>query len=97
MTLILECIKQYVADTATTEPAALLEVFPDHIQGALGVIRAANEAEQYSDAMERYFFNDDDVLHLDTGIYVVSKDWTVKNIGRFIDLMETLGYEINRL
>ena len=92
--LVLECIRQYIADTATTDPAVLFEIFPDYIQGSLGIIRAANEAEQYSDATERYFFKDDEVLHLDTGIYVISKDWTVKNIGGFIDVMETLGYEI---
>ena len=92
--LVLECIKQYIADTATSESAVLFDLFPDYIQGSLGVIRAAGEAEQYSDATERFFFKDDEVLHLDTGIYVISKDWTVKNIDRFIDIMETLGYEI---
>ena len=92
--LVLECIKQYIADTATYNPTVLLEVFPDYIQGSLGVIRAAHEAEQYSNATERYFFKDNEVLYLDTGVYVISKDWTVKNIGRFIDVMETLGYEI---
>lgn len=95
--LVLECIKQYVEDYPTTDAAVLFEVFPDYIQGSLGVIRAANEAEQYSDATERYFFKDDEVLHMDTGVYVISKDWTVKNIGRFIDVMETLGYEIKQI
>jgi len=92
--LVLECIKRYIEDTTTSDSAILLDLFPDWIQGSLGVIRAAEEAEQYSDATERYFFKDDEVLHLDTGIYVVSKDWTVKNISRFIDVMKTLGYEI---
>lgn len=92
--LVLQCIKQYIADTDTTDPNVLFEVFPDYIQGSLGVIRAVGEAEQYSDATERYFFKDDEVLHLDSGIYVISKDWTVKNIGRFVDVMKTLGYEI---
>ena len=92
--LVLKCVRQYIADTGTTDPAELHELFPDYIQGSLGVIRAAEEAEQYSDATERYFFKDDEVLHLDTGIYVISKDWTVKNISRFVDVMETLGYEI---
>ena len=95
--LVLECIKHYVADNAITDPSVLFEVFPDYIQGSLGVIRTTNEAEQYSDATERYFFKDDEVLHLDTGDYVISKDWTVKNIGRFIDVMETLGYEIKTI
>lgn len=92
--LVLECIKQYIQDTGTTDPESLFALFPDHVQGSLGVIRLATEAEQYRDATERYFFKDEEVLRLDNGIYVVSKDWTVKNIGRFIDIMETLEYEI---
>ena len=92
--LVLECIKQYIADTGMKDPEALLEVFPDHIQGSLGVIRSAEQAEQYSNATEHYYFKDEDVLRLNGGIYVVSKDWTVKNIDRFIEVMEILGYEI---
>lgn len=92
--LVLEGIKKYIADTGTTDPAALGEVFPDCIQGSLGVIRSVIEAEQYSNAAEHYYFKDEDVLHLDDGIYAVCKDWTVKNIRYFIDVMETLGYEI---
>ena len=88
--LVLESIKQYISDTSTTDPSVLLDLFPDWIQGVLGVVRAAGEAEQYSDVTERYFFKDDEVLHLDTGGYVISKNWTVKNIGRFIDVMEPL-------
>ena len=60
----------------------------------LGVFRSAEVAERYSGATERYFFGDDEVLHLDDGVYVVSKDWTIKNIDRFLDVMETLGYVI---
>ena len=92
--LVLKCIKQYIKDTKVTDASVLLELFPDYIQGSLGVIRAAEKAERYSDAKERYFFNDDQVLQLNEDVYVVSKDWTVKNIDRFIDVMNTLGYEI---
>ena len=92
--LVLECIKQYIMDTGTNKADALLELFPEHIQGSLGVIRRAEEAEKYEGAAERYFFNDDEVLDLDTGIYVVSKDWTINNIDRFINQMKKLGYEI---
>lgn len=92
--LVLECIKQYIHDTGITDSESLFALFPDHIQGSLGVIRLAKEAEQYRDATERYFFKDEEVLRLDNEIYVVSKDWTVKNIGRFIDVMEKLEYKI---
>ena len=92
--LVLECIKQYISDTGKTSPSTLFEIFPDYVQGSLGILRAAEDAERYSGATDHYFFGDNEVLHLDDGIYVVSKDWTVKNIGRFLDIMETLGYEI---
>ena len=92
--LVLECIKQYISDSGTRSSDALFEIFPDHVQGSLGVLRSAEKAEIYSGATERYFFGDDEVLHLDDGIYVVSKDWTIKNIDRFLDIMETLGYKI---
>ncbi len=95
--LVLECVKQYIADNGITCAQSLLEVFPDHIQGSLGVIRPIEMAEQYRDAPGHYFFGDNDVLHLDEGIYVICKDWTVTNINRFIDTMETLGYSIKFL
>lgn len=92
--LVLACIKKYICDTGISDPRQLLETFPDYIQGSLGVIRAAEMAERYSNAENRYFFLDEDVLHLDTGVYVVSKDWSANNIIGFLDIMETLGYEI---
>ncbi len=92
--LVLECVKCYIDDTGNTDPKLLLELFPDYIQGSLGVIRPAQEAEQYSNAREHYFFKDDEVLFLDSGMYVVCKDWTINNIDRFIDVMTGFGYEI---
>lgn len=95
--LVLECIRKYIADSGVEDAAELMETFPDYIQGSLGVIRSAEDAEKYSGATERYFFGDEDVLHLNDGIYVVSKDWTVKNISRFVKMMEKLGYEIKTI
>ena len=95
--LVLQSIKQYVADNNITDPKQLFEMFPDYIQGSLGVIRLAEEAERYSNATEHYFFKDEEVLSINSSVYVVSKDWTVKNIGRFIKCMETAGYEIKQI
>lgn len=95
--LVLACIKKYIADTQMTSARKLLEIFPDCVQGSLGVIRSAGSAEQYLDAINHYYFNDEDVLNLDEGPYVVCKDWTASNIGHFIDIMESLGYEIKIL
>ena len=92
--LVLNCIKKYIQDSGIHDAEKLLEIFPDYIQGPLGVIRAVEDAEKYSSPEDRYFFADNDVLRLQTGIFVISKDWTVNNIGKFIEVMETLGYEI---
>lgn len=95
--LVLVCIKQYVADSQISSAKEMFDIFPDYVQGSLGVIRAASEAEQYQDATAHYYFSDEDVLNFDEGTYVVCKDWTVDNISRFVDIMETLGYEIKSL
>jgi len=92
--LVLECIRQYIEDSGERNPETLKELFPDCLQGSMGIIKPAVEAERYSNATDHYFFNDEDVLNLKDGPYVVCKDWTVHNIQRFLDLMETLGYEI---
>ena len=93
--LVLAVVKKYVSDNSVQSATLVEDVFPDHLQGSLGVIRRATEAEAYIGSENRYFFGDDDVLKFDEGIYVVCREWTVKNIPRFIKVAESLGYEIN--
>lgn len=92
--LVLECIKKYTKEHPEKNWSELAEIFPDYIQGSLGVIRSAEEAEKYQDATIHYFFEDPDIIYLMGKQYVVCKDWTVHNIDRFISLIGNLGYEI---
>ncbi len=92
--LVLAGIKAYVVDQQVTSSEQLLEAFPTVIQGSLGLIRPAEEAEMYENAKARFFFRDDEVLRFNDGIFVICKEWTAKNIGGFIQAMENNGYKI---
>ena len=92
--LVLECIKAYVSDNGISSSSELIDVFPDYVQGTLGVFREVKAAEKYSDARRRFFFDDQDVIVLDDGVFVVCKQWDKDNIGSFLALAKDLGYEI---
>ena len=92
--LVLECVKYYIKKKRIKKYSALIEVFPDYIQGSLGIIKDVTAAERYSNANKRFFFADQDIVHLDDGKYVVCSQWDVKNIQRFLELANDLGIEI---
>lgn len=92
--LVLECVQSYVKEHPTTTFSDLQDVFPDYIQGSLGVIRSVEEAERYKDAAGHYFFEDANIITLQNQHYVVCKDWTAKNIKSFISVMRNNGEEI---
>lgn len=92
--LVLACVKKYVEDHPGISGAELIECFPNYIQGSLGVIRKAEEAERYSNAVNRFYFGDYDILLLKDDTYVVCSQWDKNNINRFIALMRDLQYDI---
>ena len=93
--LVLECIQKYVREHPEITFHEMQEIFPDYIQGSLGVLRSVEEAERYKDATGHYFFEDANIVTLKGMQYVICKDWTVKNINRFINVMRSLGQEID--
>lgn len=92
--LVLECVKKFVVDKNVTNSGMLKNAFPDYIQGSLGVVKAVEEAERYSEAHRRFYFADEDVIKLRDSTMVVCSQWDVKNISRFINLMIDHGYSI---
>ena len=92
--LVLACVKKYVETYPNINGEQLIDVFPNYIQGSLGIVRPFIEAEKYSSADKRFFFSDKDVLRLNDDTYVVCSQWDKKNIGRFIMLVRDLGYNI---
>lgn len=95
--LVLAVIKQYVLDKKITLSQDLLDAFPDYIQGSLGVIKNVLDAERYASANKRYFFADDEVIHLDDGVYAVCKQWDSQNIVRFLRCVESIGYTVEAI
>lgn len=92
--LVLECIKAYIQERNIDTIEDLKVAFPDYVQGSLGIVKRANEAERYSNAAKRFFFKDADIIHLKDGDYVVCSQWDAKNIPAFIKLAEDLGMKI---
>lgn len=95
--LVLQCVKSFVADKHIKSEKKLTEAFPPYVQGSLGIVRRVQEAERYSDATKRYFFSDQDIIHLSDGDFVVSSQWDAGNIGAFLQLAHDLGYEIETI
>ena len=95
--LVLECIKEYVNANPTLSYDEVHNLFPDYIQGPLGVIKPPNQAEKYSNAKKRYFFNDDDVIRISNKEYVVCCQWSINNIKRFIQVAKEIGFIIEPL
>ena len=88
------CVARYVKDNNITTVDELIKVFPDYLQGSLGVIKSAEVAEKYSNANKRFYFSDEDIIYLSGKPYVVCSQWEKKNIDRILLAAEKLGYII---
>ena len=91
---MLAVVKDYVRKNNIVSFSDVQSAFPDSVQGSLGVVRSVADAERYADATSRFFFGDDDVIALDEGVYVVCKEWTLKNIQRFIGRLQELDVSV---
>lgn len=86
--LVLEIVKDYIAKHPELTLGEIKRTFPDEIQGSKGFIRDAIY-EQYD---PKRFFSEDKIA---TPLFniVVSNQWG-DNLERFIQLAESLGYQI---
>ena len=53
-----ECVKKYVCDNRVNSYDELINVFPDYLQGSLGIIKPVEIAEKYSNAHRRLLYFD---------------------------------------
>lgn len=88
--LVLEIVKDYIAKHPDLTLSDIKRTFPDEIQGSKGFIRDAIY-EQYD---PKRFFSEDKIS---TPLFqiVVSNQWG-DNLERFIELAESLGYQIEK-
>ena len=88
------CVKKFIEENNIIEYDEVLKVFPDYVQGSLGVIKPVEAAEKYSDAHRRFYFSDEDVISLSGKHYVICSKKKKKNIDRILSVAYKLGYEI---
>ena len=88
------CVITYIKEHDIKEYKDVIEIFPDYLQGSLGVIKPIEMAEKYANAHRRYYFADDDIIYLSGRQYVVCSQWEKKNIHRILSVAQKLGYEI---
>jgi hypothetical protein len=89
------CVKKYITENNISCYEDILKVFPNYIQGPLGVIRPAQEAERYANSYRRFYFADDDVILFNGNPYVICSQWEKKNIDRILSIAEKLGYVVS--
>ena len=96
--LVLAVVKQYVADHPSVTFADLQVAFPDALQGSKGVVRpesAVKPVDKGIGGQRRYFVKASDIILLSTGEKVlVSTEWGITNINKFIQQATALGYAI---
>ncbi len=89
-----QCVKKYIIDNNVDSYEDVVTIFPDYLQGSLGVIKSVEEADMYSNADKRFYFKDTDILYLDKKPYVICSQWEKKNINNILQVAKKLGYEI---
>lgn len=92
--LVLAVVKAYVAKHASVTRQQLKQVFDKTLQGSIGVVENAEEAELRSDHQVRFFTKPEEIIHLVDGDMYVCTQWGILNIPNFIKRAEQLGFEI---
>lgn len=91
--LVLEVIHTHINNKHIRNYSELLEEFPQDLRRGRKLFREFNDA--FNNERSRYFMNEDEILHLEEGKYVVSNQWGVGNIQTMLDKADSLGYEIS--
>jgi hypothetical protein len=95
--LVLAVISQYCSEHPDTTLQKLKEVFPDFLQGALGVTSILEKAQEIVDRTDkkRHFLADSEILRTADNLEIaVCTQWGTGNIENFIDYAKKLGYQI---
>lgn len=95
--LVLEVIKDYVAENNSKSYFELKEIFPDHLQGSHGVFVTNDKALSILEntGYKRHYIKGDELIKLADGTVIsVSTQWGIGNINNFIERAKELGIEI---
>ena len=98
--LVLAVVKQYVEDHPADTFTDLQVAFPDNLQGGKGVVRldsSVKPEEKGIGGKKRYFVKASEIITLPSSgeKVLVSIDWGIGNIEKFIEQATKLGYTIS--
>ena len=91
--LVLELIKTHIKNNNILSFSDLLIDFPFELRQGKKLYKLYDEVLHTSDKT-RYFIEDNEVLNLNEGKYVISNQWGAGNIQNILDKADYLGYEI---
>lgn len=95
--LVHAIVSQHLKDYPEKTFDMLKQVFPNELQGVLGVFTLLEKAIEISSITghKRHFIEEDKVLTTADGIKIaVCTQWGIGNIGGFLETARKLGYEI---
>lgn len=95
--LVLAVVRAYLRTQPKTTFEELKAVFPDELQGSWGVFDKQEKGQEVFErsGYYRFFIDEPDVLVTgDKKKIVVSTEWAVRNIGKFIERAREVGHKI---
>lgn len=98
--LVHAVVKHYIEQHPGITLNILKRKFPDTLHGTFEVIAERTSAQQlyYDKQHKRHFLADSEILRLNSGQEIaVCNQWGIGNIGPFIKVAESLGYDISEV
>jgi hypothetical protein len=94
--LVQAVVRQYCEDNPATTFSHLIKVFPNNLQGTLGVVSSKTAAEDIlaNTGRARHFVKPTDFIEIQDETVAVSSQWGIGNIDRFISAMNEIGYPV---
>lgn len=96
--LVLAVIKEYVKNDAPNLQE-LLEAFPNELQGTRGIFIDKTKYDALPENSDdkknnRYFSKEDEIISVTDGELLITTQWGIDNVSRFVDKAFTLGIDI---
>lgn len=98
--LVNKVVRSYVEDNPIISYAELEKVFPQNLQGSIGVFNTKENAQEIYDRTghKRHYLKPDELVKLSDSTIATSNQWGIQNITHFIRHVNNLsnGYRIDK-
>lgn len=95
--LVFEVVKQFIRENQHLTFEEIKEKFPSNLQGSTGVLNTlAFVNQKYNGSKKkRHFIDKNDILTSADGIeFLVSTEWGIGNINKFLELARSINFDI---